>query len=227
MAVRLRRWTREEYDRLVAVGVLGEDERVQLVEGEIVEMSPQGAWHATAVRLVEEALRRAFGEGFDVRVQLPLALGPDSEPEPDVAVVRGGPRDYRDRHPTGQDTVLVVEVAESTWRFDRERKAKVYAGAGIEEYWILNLEGRVLEVYRGPEGEGTGRSYGTGRVMWWSRWPDPRPGWRWRTSCLEGSWNRYLEPLAGTGFQVPGTPWRGLSGGRGQRPGGRAGPKGP
>ena len=119
MAVRLRRWTREEYDRLVAVGVLGEDERVQLVEGEIVEMSPQSAAHATALCLAEEVLRRTFGEGFVVRVQLPLALGPDSEPEPDVAVVRGGPRDYRDRHPAGQDTILVVELADSTWRFDR------------------------------------------------------------------------------------------------------------
>jgi len=154
VAVRLRKWTREEYDRLVAAGVLGEDERVQLVEGEIVEMSPQSAAHATAVCLVEEALRRTFGEGFVVRVQLPLALGPDSEPEPDVAVVRGGPRDYRDRHPTGEETVLVVEVAESTWRFDRERKGKVYAEAGVGEYWILNLEERVLEVYRGPGGGG-------------------------------------------------------------------------
>jgi Uma2 family endonuclease len=154
VAVRLRKWTREEYDRLVAAGVLGEDERVQLVEGEILEMSPQSAAHATAVCLVEEALRRTLGEGFVVRVQLPLALGPESEPEPDVAVVRGGPRDYRDRHPTGEETVLVVEVAESTWRFDRERKGKVYAEAGVGEYWILSLEERVLEVYRGPGGGG-------------------------------------------------------------------------
>lgn len=152
MAVRARRWTREEYERLVALGVLGEDERVQLVEGEIVEMSPQSALHATAVRLVEEALRGVTGAGFDVRVQLPLALGSDSEPEPDVAVVRGGVRDYRDRHPTGQDTVLVVEVADATWRFDREHKGRVYAAAGIPEYWIVNLESGALEVYRDSEG---------------------------------------------------------------------------
>jgi Uma2 family endonuclease len=167
VAVRLRKWTREEYDRLVAAGVLGEDERVQLVEGEIVEMSPQSAAHATAVCLVEEALRRTFGEGFVVRVQLPLALGPESEPDPDVAVVRGGPRDYRDRHPTGEETVLVVEVAESTWRFDRERKGKVYAEAGVGEYWILSLEERVLEVYRGPGGGGyrEGLRYGEGDAV--------------------------------------------------------------
>ncbi len=152
VAVRLRKWTTEEYERLVALGVLEEDERVQLVEGEIVEVSPQSAPHVTAVRLVEEALRAAFGVGFDVRVQGPLRLAPDSESEPDVAVVRGSPRDYRDRHPTGQDAVLVVEVADATWRFDRDRKGRVYAGAGIPEYWIVNLQSRALEVYRSPEG---------------------------------------------------------------------------
>lgn len=151
MAVRVRRWTRAEYDRLIALGLLGEDERVQLVEGEILEMSPQSAPHMAAIRLVEEALRAAFGPGFDVRVQGPLALGPDSEPEPDVAVVRGGPRDYRDHHPTGQDAVLVVEVADASLRFDRERKGKVYAAARVPEYWVVNLESRVLEVYREPE----------------------------------------------------------------------------
>ncbi len=152
--VRLRRWTREEYERLVALGVLGEDERVQLVEGEIVEMSPQSAVHMTTIRLVEEALRRAFGAGFDVRVQGPLALAPDSEPEPDVAVVQGSVRDYRDRHPTGRDTVLVVEVADTTLWFDRERKGGVYATARVPEYWIVNLESGGLEVYREPEGRG-------------------------------------------------------------------------
>ncbi len=152
MSVRLKKWTVEEYERLLALGVLTENDRVQLVEGEIVEMSPQNAPHAAAVRLTEEALRQAFGRGFDVRVQMPLRLAPHSEPEPDVAVVRGSPRDYRDRHPGGEDTVLVVEVADATLSFDRERKGRVYAAAGIPEYWILNLNDRELEVYREPEG---------------------------------------------------------------------------
>jgi Uma2 family endonuclease len=151
MSVQLRRWTREEYDRLVDVGVLGEDEHVELIEGEIVEMTPQNAPHATAVRLVQEALRTVVGAGFDVRAQLPLALGADSEPEPDIAVVPGSPRDYRDRHPT--TAALVVEVADATWRFDRERKSRAYAQAGIPEYWIVNLENRTLEVYRDPAGD--------------------------------------------------------------------------
>lgn len=159
MSVWLRRWTREEYERLVEVGVLGEDDHVQLIEGEIVEMTPQNAPHMVAVHLVADALRSTFGPGFSIRVQGPLALGIDSEPEPDVAVVRGSFRDYRDRHPT--TAVLVVEVADSTWRFDRERKSRAYARAGIHEYWIVNLETRTLEVYRDPAGD----RYGTERVL--------------------------------------------------------------
>lgn len=152
MSVQLKKWTVEEYERLVALGALTEHDRVQLVEGEIVEMIPQKAPHMTAVRLVEDALREAFGREGDVRVQGPLVLAPDSEPEPDVAVVRGTPRDYRDRHPGADDTLLVVEVADATLAFDRERKGRVYARAGIPEYWILNLHSRELEVYREPAG---------------------------------------------------------------------------
>jgi Uma2 family endonuclease len=151
MSVQLRRWTREEYDRLVEMGVFREDEHVQLIEGEIVEMTPQNAPHMTAVHLVADALRSAFGAGFSIRVQGPLALGADSEPEPDIAVVPGSVRDYRDRHPT--TAALVVEVADATWRFDRERKSRAYAQAGIPEYWIVNLENRTLEVYRDPAGD--------------------------------------------------------------------------
>jgi Uma2 family endonuclease len=151
MSVQLRRWTREEYDRLVELGMFREDEHVQLIEGEIVEMTPQNAPHATAVRLVQEALRTVFDPGFDVRAQLPLALGEESEPEPDIAVVPGSPRDYRDRHPSTAE--LVVEVADATWRFDRERKGRAYARAGIPEYWIVSLENRTLEVYRDPAGD--------------------------------------------------------------------------
>ncbi len=152
MSVQLKKWTVEEYERLVALGALTENDRVQLVEGEIVEMSPQNAPHTTAVHLTYETLRALLPPGHTVRVQGPLTLTPDSEPEPDVAVVRGGPRDYRHRHPGPGDTLLVVEVADFTLSFDRERKARVYAGAGIPEYWILNLNDRALEVYREPHG---------------------------------------------------------------------------
>lgn len=153
MSVQAKRWTREEYDRMVALGVLTPESRVQLIDGEILEMTPQGARHATAIRLVERALRRVFGEdAFDVRGQLPLALGPHSEPEPDIAVVQGSLADYRDRHP--ESAVLVVEVADESLHLDRNKKVPLYASAGIPEYWILNLEERILEVYRGPEAGG-------------------------------------------------------------------------
>lgn len=110
-------------------------------------MTPRGSRHATAVRLAEDALRAVFGTGFDVRVQLPLALDPDSEPEPDLAVVTGSPRDYLDTHP--QTAVLIVEVADTTLSYDRERKTCRYAKAGTE-YWIINLLEGYLEIYRHP-----------------------------------------------------------------------------
>jgi Uma2 family endonuclease len=147
-AVQTRRWTREEYERLAETGIFHPEERVELIDGELVLMTPQKSVHATAVRLVEDALRIAFGSGYDVRAQLPLALDPDSEPEPDVAVVAGAPRDYRDAHPA--TALLVVEVADTTLTFDRERKGSLYARAGIAEYWIVNLADRLLEVYRDP-----------------------------------------------------------------------------
>jgi Uma2 family endonuclease len=147
MGIQVKRWTRDEYDRLVSTGVL-EGRHVQLVEGEILEMTPQGPGHATAIQLAGDALHAAFAPGFGVRMQLPLALGTDSEPEPDVAIVRGAPRDYRDHHPRTAE--LVVEVSDSTLDFDRGRKSRVYAAAGIPEYWLIDLGARLLEVFREP-----------------------------------------------------------------------------
>ncbi|MBI2876684.1 MAG: Uma2 family endonuclease [Candidatus Tectomicrobia bacterium] len=134
---------------MAELGLIGPEERLELIEGEIIQqMVPQKSLHATAICLVEEALRLAFGAGFLVRVQLPLVLSPLSEPEPDVAVVRGGPRDYRDVHPT--TALLVVEVADTTLAFDRRTKGSLYARAQIADYWILNLPAQAVEVYRRP-----------------------------------------------------------------------------
>ncbi len=146
--VRTRRWTRAEYDRLIALGLLHEDEGVELVGGELVCEEPQAARHAAAVLLVAEALRRAFGAGWQVRIQMPIALGSDSEPEPDVAVVEGGPGDFFDTHPTGAP--LVVEVAISSLGFDREEKASLYAQSGVPDSWILDVDGRRMEVRHNP-----------------------------------------------------------------------------
>jgi Uma2 family endonuclease len=144
----VRRWTRVQYEQLVDKGVFEPSERVELIDGLLLVAEPQSAWHYTAVRLVELALTRALGPAWEVRAQGPIALDDASEPEPDVAVVRGGPRDYAEAHPA--DPVLVVEVALSSLGFDREHKASLYARAGRPEYWIVNLVDRVLEVRREP-----------------------------------------------------------------------------
>jgi len=144
----VRRWTRVEYEELVEKGVFEPGERVELIDGLLLVSEPQSSSHYTAVRLVEVALTRALGPAWEVRAQGPIALDDASEPEPDVAVVRGGPRDYADAHPA--NPVLVVEVALSSLDFDRERKASLYARAGRPEYWIVNLVDRVLEVCREP-----------------------------------------------------------------------------
>jgi Uma2 family endonuclease len=150
-AVDVYRWTREEYYQLAEKGFFPPGKRVELIDGVIYEMSPQKSPHATGISLVLEALRAAFPQGHHVRVQLPLALSDDSEPEPDLAVVSGRPRDYLEDHP--KTAALIVEVSHSSSFHDRERKRSRYARSGIPEYWIVDVTGKQLEVYRNP-GEG-------------------------------------------------------------------------
>lgn len=148
-----RHWSRADYERMVESGILGPDDRLELIEGEILTMSPQNSPHVTGVQLVSEGLREAFrGREVVVRVQAPLALGEDSEPEPDVAVVAGNPRDFRAAHP--RTALLVVEVSDTSLAFDRGRKKILYGRAGVAEYWLLNLIEGTLEVYREPAGDG-------------------------------------------------------------------------
>ncbi|HYO15073.1 MAG TPA: Uma2 family endonuclease [Thermoanaerobaculia bacterium] len=149
-AIDVRRWTREEYEHLVEQGFFGPEERLELVDGIIYEMTPQKSGHAAGVRLAHRALEQMFPEGFDVRGQMPLALSPTSEPEPDLSVVTGSPRDYVKGHPTS--AVLVIEVSDSTLPRDRS-KQKLYAEAGIPDSWILNLIDGCLEVRRDPDPE--------------------------------------------------------------------------
>jgi Uma2 family endonuclease len=149
--VPMKRWKRVEYERLVDQGVFGPDDRIELIDGLLLVAEPQSSSHYTAIQLVTQALTRAFGEGWTVRSQAPIALDEASEPEPDVAVVRGGIRDFATAHPV--DPVLVVEVSLSSLTFDREHKASLYARAGRPEYWIVNLLDRVLEIRRDPAPE--------------------------------------------------------------------------
>ena len=153
-----RRWTREEFYRLAEIGFF-RGQRAELIEGEIMVLSPQKAEHFTTTDRVSELLRNAFGTGYHVRMQGPLELGPHSEPEPDVAVVVGTRDQYAKRHPT--TAALIVEVSDTTLLSDRTRKASLYARAGIADYWIVNLVDRRLEVRRTPIADAT-QVYGHG-----------------------------------------------------------------
>src|SRR5213593_3516139 len=145
---RTRRWTRAEYERLIDIGVFRADEPLELLGGELIVSEPQNSAHYTAIGLVEDALRVALEPGWLVRSQGPIALDDESEPEPDVAVTHGARRSYSRQHPSRP--ALVVEVAESSLALDREHKGSLYARARLEDYWLVNLVDRVLEVYRRP-----------------------------------------------------------------------------
>jgi Uma2 family endonuclease len=143
----IRQWRRTEYDRLVDLGVF-EGEPVELIGGQLLVAEPQGAYHASAISKVDYALRPAIPEGWFVRVQAPVSLDDESEPEPDLAVVAGRPGDYPSQHPGLP--VLAIEVSQSSLEFDRARKGSLYARAQVQDYWIVNLIDAVLEVYREP-----------------------------------------------------------------------------
>ena len=144
----LHRFTRQQYARMIDHCVLDEDDPVELLDGLLLVKEPQSSPHRTAILLVSKALEQAFGDGWFVQVQSAIVLDDRSEPEPDVSVVRGAPRDYVDSHP--RSPALVVEVAQSGLRIARRRKAAAYARAGPADYWIVNLVDRLLEVYREP-----------------------------------------------------------------------------
>ncbi len=179
----LRRWTRLEYERLIEHGFFQPGDPVELVGGALIVAEPQGSTHFTSIQLVDEVLRAGFGRGWVVRVQGPIALDDESEPEPDVAVVPGRPRDYVSAHPARP--VLVVEISESSLALDREVKGSLYARAGVTDYWIINLVDRVVEVYRDPAPE-----------------PSARHGWHYtlvRTVAPPDS----VAPLAVPGALIP------------------------
>jgi Uma2 family endonuclease len=150
-----KRWSVEAYLRLCEGGHIGPEDRVELLEGEIVEKLGQDFPHISGIRALAEALRAIFAAGFDVSQQLPLRTG-TSVPEPEVLVLQGFWRDYVRRYPEPHEVVLVAEVAdESRLSNDRTQKHRIYASAGFGEYWILNLVDRQLEVHRKPLASGT------------------------------------------------------------------------
>jgi Uma2 family endonuclease len=146
---RLRRISVDEYHRMIEAGILDEDEKVQLIDGMLVATTPQGQPHAFVIMRLTRLLARALSDDFEVLPQLPLTLGEDSEPEPDLAVVRAQDGASTTRHPG--TALLVVEVAGDSLPFDRRTKLALYARAGIPEYWIVNLREAVVEVFREPD----------------------------------------------------------------------------
>jgi Uma2 family endonuclease len=147
--LRPRRWTTAEYYALSDAGFF-DDERVELLDGEIWTLPAQKTPHFSAVEAAAEALLSAFGSGFTARRHGPMTLENGTEPEPDLLIVPGSWRDYAQVHPTPTEASLLVEVSDATLRKDRTKKLNDYARAGIADYWIINLVNRQLEVYRDP-----------------------------------------------------------------------------
>lgn len=142
------RWTCAEFHQLGDLGAF-EGRRAMLIDGVILEEGQMIPPHAQTLGLSDAAVRQAFDQGWRVRQQSPLVLGRETDPEPDLAVVRGGPREYSS-HPTTAE--LVIEVADTSQAFDTDEKRKLYAAAGIQEYWVVDVNARQLIVYRSPQG---------------------------------------------------------------------------
>ncbi len=169
-----RKFSVGEYYAMAESGVLGPDERVELLDGEIVVMAPIGNRHAFCVDWLTRFWILALAERAIVRVQNPVRLNDSSEPEPDVTLLEWKDDFYASGHPGPQDVLLVIEVADSTVDFDRNQKLQLYARAGITEVWIVNLQDRRVETYTEPEGDqyGSVRYYGPGESVAPMHFPD-------------------------------------------------------
>lgn len=153
-----RRFTLDEYHRMVEVGILNEDDRVELIRGEIVQMAPIGRDHASCVaRLTHVLLGRLHGRTV-LWPQNPLTILPDSEPQPDIILLTWRDDFYRRALPRPQDVALLVEVAGSSLRYDQHVKGALYSEAGVRDYWIVDLDGDAVEVHRDPGPRGFGRT---------------------------------------------------------------------
>lgn len=152
--LRRRRFTVDEYHRMGETGILDEDDRVELLEGAIVEMTPIGSRHVGLVMRIQRLLHERVADDARVSVQNPLRLGRHSEPEPDLVVLRERDDDYFDALPAAEDALLVIEVSETSIDRDREVKVPLYARHDIPEVWIVDLERNCIERYVGPTDEG-------------------------------------------------------------------------
>lgn len=149
--ITLAKWSVEDYHRMIAAGILS-DRCVELLQGNIVEMSPEGPEHYFLGDTTNDYLKQRLAGRAVVRFDGPITLA-DSEPEPDLAIVRPPKDQYRTRHPYGEDIYWLIEYADSTLARDLQEKQQIYAAAGIQEYWVVDIKARILQVFREPAGE--------------------------------------------------------------------------
>ncbi|MEX0269209.1 Uma2 family endonuclease [Leptolyngbyaceae cyanobacterium UHCC 1019] len=153
-AIAVRQISVQDYHQMAKSGILRPDERVELLSGQIIKMAAKGTAHSAAVRRIEHLLRERLGNRVLICLQDPIQLDDYSEPEPDIAVVRPDPLYYEDHHPTPAKVFWLIEVADTSLKFDCEVKALAYSRSGIAEYWVLDVNDRKLHVYRSPSANG-------------------------------------------------------------------------
>jgi Uma2 family endonuclease len=156
VAAARRRFTREEYHRMAEAGILTRSDRVELIRGEIITMSPQGRRHRAFIDNLNQLLITRLAGRAIISIQMPIVLADDTEPEPDVQILRRRAVPYKDREADASDALLLVEVAESSLAYDRATKLRLYAAAGIPEYWVVDCVAESIEVHRAPHTDGYG-----------------------------------------------------------------------
>ncbi len=148
--IRYRPLTTDDVERMVETGVLDEDDRVELIKGRLVDMSPPGIRHAAYVRQTSRMLNRIVGDDFIVDVQNPVAFGQNFQSEPDIALLRERAHGYLNSHPTPDDILLLIEVSDPSLNYDQEVKAPLYGEAGVLESWVVSVEDQYIDVYSEP-----------------------------------------------------------------------------
>ncbi|MDB9373926.1 Uma2 family endonuclease [Nodularia sphaerocarpa] len=148
--VKPKRFTIDEYHRLIELGLLTEGDRIELIRGELMQMTAKGRVHTVCSSILCRQLDRLLGDRAVIRGQDPITLPNHSEPEPDIVITRGKDEDYLVHHPYPADILLVIEISDSTLIYDQTKKLSLYAEAGIVDYWIVNLPARQLERYNQP-----------------------------------------------------------------------------
>jgi Uma2 family endonuclease len=148
MPVEFRPISVQDYHRMAESGIFRPDERVELIAGQVIPMAAKGTTHSAAITRVNRLLKSRLGDRILLRLQDPIELDDYSEPEPDIALVHPDPLDYEDHHPTVSEVFLIIEVADSSLRYDCEIKAIAYAKSGLSDYWVLDVTARKLHVFR-------------------------------------------------------------------------------